>query len=846
MSLRLCVKYAILTQMRYDCGDIGCKKENFVRMSVEDFAMSKILCIFARILYRKDYSMFKLLALRVLDGCGKHIQKCLKKDVYYYFCSDFRFEEYGKVYRGSKYSKPLPEDFFSAPSQEPIPLNEETFTTIINVNAIVGKNGDGKSTIVELMIRMVNNYVAALQDSPDGKFKDGRMLLYVEEVAAELYFQVDDGIYRLKITDESQTFKKLATITNDLSFDVQEEEAPFDVFSSIYTLVSNYSHYAYNIYDFDREWRMEMPTQTEEEKNEACWLFHIFHKNDGYVTPISLHPYKKSGNLDVNKEARLSKQRLLYLFLNSEDKNNSFRNILEDKTAVGIHLRPTSYSKFHQRCVIEHFKAYEKEDTSLDNVINYLSALDEDIEQDPNRTETEFKALRDKYLIGVNRALRYILEGEGCKENYPGQYQDYIESAWQWVNTNYISHPEYLRDSTNMSNIASYFSVVNSIRDKVQKTDLVQYLPDGKFEQRHKHYTHFNIRQLARLRTIYDVAMELEFDTRLCFSTKTLSTADRCRLYMIYKAISIFHTYPKYQDVSAKYSDKNRDVYIEYSRKIIKILLELLRQDGDNESHIARKYNQAKNYIEEYQKNGNEDIYRTMAKVDESTPKEGPVNVSLNTIQAYYGGEGISLENLPPAIFDTEIIFQTDNSRIDMSALSSGEKQLLNTIGAIIYHLQNIESNATYKSVNLILEEIELYFHPEYQRKFVLRLIKQIHGIGLEHVKNINMTFVTHSPFILSDVPKCNVLFLEDGNPDYRMQENTFGANIHSLLKNGFFLPNLPMGEFAHLRIDRLFRQLNSGEYDKSEENIEKIRQEIAVIGEPYLREQLYRLLRTR
>lgn len=799
-----------------------------------------------RILYRKDYAMFKLLALRVLDGCGKHIQKCLKKDVYYYFCSDFRFEEYGKVYRGSKYSKPLQEDFFTAPSQEQQPLSEETFTPIINVNAIVGKNGDGKSTIVELIIRMVNNYVASLQEGPSGKFMDGRMLLYVEEVAAELYFQVNDGIYRLTITDDSQSFKKLTTITDDLSFDVHEEDAPFEVFSSIYTLVSNYSHYAYNIYDYDREWRMELPTQTEDEQNEACWLFHIFHKNDGYVTPISLHPYKKSGILDVNKEARLSKQRLLYLFLNSEDKTNAFRNILEDKTAVGIHLRPTSYSKFHQRCVIDNFLEYEKEDSSLDKVIDFLSTLDEDIERDPNRTETEFKTLRDKYLVGVNQALKYILKGEGCEEKYKGQYEEYIESAWKWLNTNYLSHPEYRRDSTNMSNIASYFSVLNSIRDKVQKTDLIQYLPDGQFEQRYNHFTYYNIRQLGRLRTIYDVAMELGFDTRLCFSNNELSTADRCRLYMIYKAISIFHTYPKYLDIIARYTLKNSDAYIEYSTKVLAFLMEQLRRDGDNQSHIARKYNQAKNYLIEYKKNGDKDIYRTMAKADETMPLEGPVNVSLRSIQNYYGGDGITLENLPPAIFDTEIIFHTGNSSIYMSALSSGEKQLLNTIGAIIYHLQNIESNETYESVNLILEEIELYFHPEYQRKFVLRLIKQIHGIGLEHVKNVNMTFVTHSPFILSDIPKCNVLFLEDGHPDYRMQENTFGANIHSLLKNGFFLPNLPMGEFAHLRIDRLFRQLNSGEYDKSEENIEKIRQEIAVIGEPYLREQLYRLLRTR
>ena len=180
-----------------------------------------------------------------------------------------------------------------------------------------------------------------------------------------------------------------------------------------------------------------------------------------------------------------------------------------------------------------------------------------------------------------------------------------------------------------------------------------------------------------------------------------------------------------------------------------------------------------------------------------------------------------------------------------MNVLSSGEKQLLNNIGAIIYHLQNIDSvtSRAYSSVNLILEEIELYFHPEYQRLFIQRLIQQIHGASLSTIKYVNIMFVTHSPFVLSDIPKSNVLFLKDGKPDYTMQENTFGANIHSILKNGFFLPNLPMGEFAYQKINELFRQLNSDDYDHNEDNIRRIRQEIALIGEPYLREQLYRLL---
>ena len=89
--------------------------------------------------------MFKLIAIRPLKGCAPHIKKCLKEGVFYYFCDDYRIDEsLGVVRRRSQNLEPLADDFFLGRPR-------------VNINAIVGKNGDGKSTLVELMIRMVNN-----------------------------------------------------------------------------------------------------------------------------------------------------------------------------------------------------------------------------------------------------------------------------------------------------------------------------------------------------------------------------------------------------------------------------------------------------------------------------------------------------------------------------------------------------------------------------------------------------------------------------------------------------------------------------------------------------------------
>ncbi len=789
--------------------------------------------------------MFKLLALRVLDGCDKHIRKCLKSNVYYYFCTDFRFEFTEKIYRRDKYSKSLPEYFFSIPTlNSSIP--ESAVSPVINVNAIVGKNGDGKSTIVELVVRMINDYVAKRQKQ-NIEFNEGRELLIVGDVNAELYLQLDSSIYKLLVTNEIHVVKKIANITEEYSFNIIDEEAPTDIFSSIYTFVSNYSHYAYNIFDFEREWnKPRKELSTEDEMNEACWLFHVFHKNDGYSTPISLHPYRKSGIIDINKEAKLSKQRLLYLFINSSNDENSFRNIIEGQKASALRLKEAKGIKLQDRSIIDHFKQYEKEDTSLSWIIDPIEVFAEDIKINPHRNEFELKKMKSKYFDVVSNVLKYVIDGEGCES--PIEYQSYLLNAFEWLGDNFLSNSDYLRDSMEQSNITQYFDNIYDIWANIKCKNHHLYLPKEEDKTRYSVCRRYNIRQLARLRTIYDIAKLHQFDPELCFSQNELSPANKCRLYMIYKTISIFETYPEYTAIHKKYIKKDgMSSCIEYYMDELNELWDHLIHD---KSHITRKYRQCQNYLSAHIANGNRDVYRLLATKNTKELKSH-IDIPLDVLQSFYGKSDDLLEKLPPAIFETEILFDAgETDYIKMSDLSSGEKQILGTIGAIIYHLQNIDSSKTkvkYTSVNLMLEEIELYFHPEFQRKYVQRLIRQIHGADLQHIRNVNITFVTHSPFVLSDIPKCNVLFLKDGMPDYQMQENTFGANIHSLLKNGFFLPNLPMGEFAYQKTNQIFRILNEYLYKELDtEQIDLIKQEINLLGEPYLRGKLYELLNMR
>ena len=107
-------------------------------------------------------------------------------------------------------------------------------------------------------------------------------------------------------------------------------------------------------------------------------------------------------------------------------------------------------------------------------------------------------------------------------------------------------------------------------------------------------------------------------------------------------------------------------------------------------------------------------------------------------------------------------------------------------------------------------------------------------GGNIDNIKGINILFCTHSPFILSDIPKENVLFLGD-----EMDFKTFGANITISLASSFFMEYL-IGEFAKTKITNIIEKLNKISNDKENNNDkENILKTIRLIDEPILRNKL-------
>lgn len=310
-------------------------------------------------------------------------------------------------------------------------------------------------------------------------------------------------------------------------------------------------------------------------------------------------------------------------------------------------------------------------------------------------------------------------------------------------------------------------------------------------------------------------------------------------IYIYRKLISIADTYMPYLEFleNERLVDPNRYFYRLYT---------------DN-SHITYKLRQAINYLK----------FDHLPREDEAIIDIEDLSRAIFEIQQKNSSLEI-IELIPPSCFDVEIQMSDQVTNQEnflalspFSKLSSGEKQIIFVVNAITYHLRNINSVhdgqnglITYSYVNIILDEVELYFHPDMQRVFISRLLYQIEVLDLSNIKGINFLFITHSPFILSDIPRGNVLFLdrvvgEDTNlVKEANKKNTFGANIHELLADSFFMSDT-LGAFAAKKVDdimvfhRRVLEADEGSRIKLMRDYESIKQEFYFIrdniGENYL-----------
>ncbi|MHA3788283.1 AAA family ATPase [Flavobacterium hauense] len=172
---------------------------------------------------------------------------------------------------------------------------------------------------------------------------------------------------------------------------------------------------------------------------------------------------------------------------------------------------------------------------------------------------------------------------------------------------------------------------------------------------------------------------------------------------------------------------------------------------------------------------------------------------------------------------------------------SAGEDAILNQFSEFYEAFKSLRNDHIFVAI----DEGELYLHPEWQRQYIQSLCDFFIYFGKKFDKSFQLIITSHSPFIASDLPRYNLLFLQknsSGITDVSGSENhlpTLAGNIFELFSDGFFMKEF-IGEFALKKIDQIIAFLTG--HESTIKTLEQADQLISLIGEPVLREELIKL----
>lgn len=718
-------------------------------------------------------SGFKLLAIRPLGGCDEKLLKNLKEGMIYKFYQDYEFyisKKGAEVkitndnYVDYKNEKISQVKFIG----KEIDLYSQPDGPKINISAVVGQNGSGKSSIIELLNLFMYKYSVL-----STRYKDHRTLL--EE-------QIENNNNLCQIVNEEIGIKyfsgDIMKVLDDKTIELKLDNNRLQEIDQLYNQIVGVN-------------------ATHIEQNKSLKLFE----------DLSYTLYKLNEILEINIEIHyFTIDRLGHFFRQL----NKFINKFNEKI--------NEYNSFDKKisknfnCELFVLKDGQHLTLRLDKESN-VAVIDK---------------LHDFYSIILNysnSSYNSIITGDWIKKLFHKNdgYQVPVVINPYRDNGNYSINKEFtlLKDR-----------ILKSIVHQINEQSNLSNVYIGKYklksiicQSKHNAYYTSHLNMTSNFPDPYGKIVDLVKINKNFDEDTIPQNGYEIRRHVMGYLIRKYNTFNKYH--LNKYFDK--------SKSPSDIDWEFFYSD---KTHLTKKFRTTANFFMNYEKHESyfKDFIGSNKLIFDTEKLFNWINnIKKNILKS----DSISVDELMlhifPAIFKLDYILEFQGKEFRFNGLSSGEIQSLMNITTINYHIDNIlsvhhkninspDERIAYNNINVILDEIELYYHPNLQRNFIQDLLISFQNnyVNNEQIKGINIVLSTHSPFILSDIPLSNVLRLKEGLPVGKSEEQTFGANIHQLLHNDFFLESGFIGEFSKVKINEVVDFLRNINWNFKREQIQK------------------------
>lgn len=170
---------------------------------------------------------------------------------------------------------------------------------------------------------------------------------------------------------------------------------------------------------------------------------------------------------------------------------------------------------------------------------------------------------------------------------------------------------------------------------------------------------------------------------------------------------------------------------------------------------------------------------------------------------------------------DDQYEFEFNGLRTPFGSLSDGYKAFVGWVGDLLGHLAEVAGDKPIESVPglVLVDEIDLHLHPEWQRTVVPTLARAL--------PKIQFVLTSHSPLVTASLRKENVFVTEtaeDGTARVdQLNENVHGRSMQQLLLSSYFGLTSTRPESFQSEARKLFRRAADGDPDAALEYLDQL-----------------------